>query len=172
MIKLGGRDASTRAILSILAAVVLIAVAGGLWFTMEEAETGGRIPAQIGGLKLVRTVTGQEALADLRQMHGSAFGLTGGYVAYYEKRATVWVGDTASEQEAQALIAAMVKKISAGNRVFTNLKPVKLGGRDAYTVEGMGQQHVFYYRDAATVWVAAPVGSEAFSFTDAVEAIR
>lgn len=155
------RNPATRAVLLILAVVLVIAAIGGLWSSlMLQPEPSDRIPSQIGGLRLMRALTGRDALADLRQMHGLDLGLTGGYVAYYEKRATVWVGDTESEQQAQSLITAMTDRIGAGNRVFTNLRPVKIDGQDAYSVEGMGQQHFFYFKGKSTVWVAGPPGAE------------
>jgi len=156
----GLRDSSTAAVLLILSVVLLVAVVGGLWFVqMQQPALSDRIPPQISGLRLTRVMTGQEALAQLTQLHGQELGLTGGYVAYYERGATVWVGDTGSDQQAEGLISLMVQKIGAGNKVFANLRVVTIGRTDLHSVDGQGQQHFFYAMGKATVWVAAPMGS-------------
>ena len=164
---------ANRAILAIFALALAGAVLVGLSFAIgEQPQASADIPSQIGGLKLVRTLTGEEALANLRQMHGLDFGLTGGYVAFYERAGTVWVGDTESEQQAQALISRMTQRIGAGSKEFTNLQPGEVSGQKLYWVEGQGQRHVFYARGKKTVWVAAARGVEEAFIQDAVRAIR
>lgn len=169
----GGRNPATTVTLMIFAVVVLAAAIAGIWIATEPVQDNqGRVPSEIAGLRLTRTLMGADALADLKQMHGSDFSLTGGYVAYYEKKATVWVGDTGSEQQAQSLIASMTQKIGAGNRVFTNLQRIKLAGLDVLTVDGMGQKHFYYAVGKATIWVAAPVGAEESFMKEALNRIK
>ncbi len=148
----------------VLGAVIVAFIARGFWLSPEgEAPPSTPVPQQIAGLSLTRAVTGQNAVTELRRMHGKDVGIFGGWIAYYQNRAIVWVGETPGEAQAYQLIDAMTRRIRAGSPEFTDLQQLRFGSQTVYGVVGQGQRHYYWQQGALTVWIAAPnVGETEF----------
>lgn len=140
-----------------IAAIVIIAlIARGFWATGSGQGATTTAPEQIAGLKLVKLLSGQEAVADMSRLHGKDVGLTGGWVGYYEAKAIIWNGETQTEAQAYQLTEAMTRRIAAGNEVFTDLQQTRIDSTVVFSVVGMGQKHYYFQRGNKVVWIAAP----------------
>jgi len=156
----------------ILLGLLLVAAVGrGLWAAAQEGKPQP-FPGEIAGLHLVRGVTGEEALAEVRQLHGKEVGLVSGWVAQYQGRATVWVGQAESEAQAAQLLQAMTQRIGVGNPVFSGLERREVEGQEVFSVVGQGQRHYYYQRGRLVIWLAAPPGKEKEFLADALRLIR
>jgi hypothetical protein len=157
----------------LFAVIVVAAVAYGLWqATVEQADEALAVPGSIAGYRLADVYRGQEAMAQLTQLHGKDVGLTTGWIGYYQNNGVAYVGAVQDEAVAAQLIAVMTKRIGAGNGPFTDLKEVEVDGRTIYTVVGQGQRHYYYAQGRLTVWLAAPKGGEERFLKDALKVIR
>ena len=146
----------------IVIAIQLLLVLGlflGMWlsFRADTDAPGSVAPAYLGNVPLVDQTTGQEALSQMRVMHGTEIGVIDGYIARYEgggDRVTVWVGQTEDPSAAQELLELMTQKIAMGNPSFRDLEQMSVNGKGVYSVVGGGESH-YYYRDGAIViWVS------------------
>ncbi|MEE8374515.1 MAG: hypothetical protein V3R87_12460 [Dehalococcoidia bacterium] len=131
----------------------------GMWlsFRADSEAPVSVAPAYLGNLALVEQTTGQEALSQMRTLHGTEIGVIDGYIARYEgggDRVTVWVGQAEDPSAAQGLLELMTEKIAAGNPSFRDLEQMLVDGKGVYSVVGGGERH-YYYRDGAIViWVS------------------
>lgn len=163
-------------------AILLTPVVGTIFLILMVADIQGRlrgeqelsptvmpiqvtIPPVLGGLPLVETVTGDEGLAQVSQLHGKDIDLARGFLAQYAGNgagATMWVGWAESKAAAQALTDRMTAKIGADHPIFQNFQVLTMGGRTLYVATGQGQhpqeadtlQHYYFRSGAAVVWVA------------------
>lgn len=160
---------------------LLIAVVGGLWDQAQQPqETSGMaqvasaagIPAQIAGLPRAETMTGPQAMAEIRELHGKEVGLARGWIAHYGQNATVWFGEARDEATAIGLIDAMTGRIRAGNQYFKNLQEIQVNGRQVFSVFGQGQRHYYYRQRRQVIWLAVPDGREEAFLKEALVAIK
>jgi len=157
----------------LIALTVLAAVSYGLWqTTAEQADEAFAVPGQIGGYQLADVYRGQEAMAELKRLHGKDIGLSGGWIGYYQDKAVAWVGAVQNEGQAFQLLDAMNRRIGAGNGPFTNLQQLQFDGQTVFTVVGQGQRHYYYQRGKLVIWLAAPGGGEERFLKDALKLIR
>ncbi|TAK34055.1 MAG: hypothetical protein EPO21_10885 [Chloroflexota bacterium] len=158
------RRTERRVLLMVIATelIVVVAMLGAFvaWPRIAPGSIAGSAPQQIAGRTVSGVVTGDQAIAQLRQMHGKGVGIQGGWIAHYDGGATIWYGTTSSEAEARALIESMTNRISQGNPTFQDLQTLTIQGTTIYTVTGQGQRHFYYYKGPVTVWIAAPRGAE------------
>ena len=115
---------------------------------------------------------GEAAIKEMSQLHGRDVGMVGGWVAHYQRNATVYVGEIADEDSASNLLEAMVSRIGAGNAIFKDLQRVRFEGQDLYSVFGQGQNHYFYQKGNKVIWIAAPTSNEAMFLRDALRVIN
>lgn len=140
--------------------------------TANTAQLAQGIPQKLGAVILTEAVTGQEAIDDMSMLHGKDVGLTGGWVGHYQSRGTAFVGETVDETGAAQLLEAMVARIGAGNRVFTNLKSTQIDGQKLYFVTGQGQNHYFYQKGNKVIWLALPTNKPEDFLGDALRLIN
>ncbi len=156
-----------RSLLILISAVILLGVVGtGLprkVFRGKENQPPAVamdetiIPLVLGGLQLVKTVTGDEGLAQVSRLHGKDVGMEQGYIAHYggnPNKATLWVGWAENDATAQALTDLMTSKIGPDHPIFRDFQAFTFGGRRVYAVTGQGQQHYYFRSGRAVVWVA------------------
>lgn len=155
-----------------VAVVVAMLFAFVAWPRIAPQSIDGPAPHQIAGRALSGIVTGDEAVTQLRQLHGKGVGIQGGWIAHYVGDATIWYGTTASDADARALIETMTNRISQGNPIFQNLEPLNIQDSTIYTVTGQGQRHFYYQKGPATIWIAAPSGDEERFVHEALAAIN
>ena len=146
---------------AILAAFFLVVVGSGLWsITQEQGGASTSLPHSIASFNLLSSVSGDEAQAEIRQLHGRDLGLKRAWVAHYQGSATIWVGEAESPEEATALIGRMTSRIEAGNPTFSNLQSVQIDGQPYYSVTEGGHKHYYYLKGAKVIWIAPPAGKE------------
>ena len=157
----------------VMGLVLIVAVARGLWASAQQAGLGSpAIPQAIAGLRLESAMTGQEAMEELRRLHGKDVQLAGGWIGHYENGATIWVGETDSAAQASQLVDAMTQRIRAGNPYFKDLQSQQVGAIMVFSVVGQGQLHYYYQRGNKVVWVAAPPGRKVAFLQAALNAVH
>ncbi len=172
------RRALIIAVQVVLGLAVIVAVSIGLWdqaqLPANDIKALGAVPTQIGGISRTEVVTGAEALADLKQMHGKdvSDGLVGGWIGHYGKQATVWLSEARDDATASRVLQAMTSRIGAGNQYFKNQQDIQVNGRQVYTATGQGQRHYYYQQGRQVIWVAAPAGREEQFLKEALLGIK
>lgn len=155
-----------RALANAAVAVWLLLFAGAtlllffrIWLPQERAKEAQPLPDHLGPVRLVETVEGPAAMAQVAKLHGKDIALANAYVGHYEEegaRATVYVSISRTRSDAASLYKLMTVKIGKGNAVFTGLrKATTTNGLEGYSLQGMGQEHFYYLKDKEVVWVAA-----------------
>lgn len=123
-------------------------------------------------MTLIDVLTGQEAIEDMSMLHGKDVGLVGGWVGHYQARGIVFVGEIADEKGAARLLDAMVARISAGNRVFTNLRSTEIDGQRLHSVTGQGQKHYFYQKGNKVIWLSLPTSKPEDFLSEALQVVN
>ena len=155
--KTKGRNRTTLIVIAAEAVVAVVIVALiFVWPSISGPTSTSEAPQQIAGRALRGLVTGDEAIAQLQQMHGKGVGIRNGWIAQYDGGGVIWYGVAGSDSEAQSLIEGMTNRIAQGNQTFTDLKTLDLPNSKLYSVKGQGQTHYYYQSGSATVWIALP----------------
>lgn len=147
-------------------APILLAVLGGLliagslgWSIASNALANPAavpLPGNIAGLQRSRYATGQQAVAEFRDLHGEDFLLVAGAVGVYgDSQITVWAAGTPVSLLAAQLVDAMHNKIAEGRSPFVEVKTFQDRGRTVYALEGMGQNHYYFQSESLVIWLAA-----------------
>ena len=121
-----------------------------------QMQEGPSLPDQIAGYSLIRKSTGEQAIAELNNMHGRDFpfqsGAVGGYGA--GQQATLWVSGLERESDAAEMVSAMRERIALGNSPFKPLDVWQDGDRMVFELVGMGQKHYYFRSELLVVWLA------------------
>jgi len=123
---------------------------GGAAFSKES------FPQSLAGNQLAGpVVTGPDALQMINKLHGTNISIVEGYIAQYQgkNQITIWVSQSASTADAQALFEIMDKKMPA-SQMFTNREELQVEGKKVVKVLGMGQEHYYWVRDTQVYWIA------------------
>lgn len=146
-------------------AVVLIVVVG-LYLTAApyDAPSGSAardtapavrlLPSALGPLDRAWSLTGAEALREVRDLHLGTFRMTGAEVAGYGEDATLWVATPERPEAADRYVARMADSIASSETPFAP-PSASADGPGVWWTEGAGQQHVFFAADGAIWWLAA-----------------
>lgn len=146
-------------------AVVLVAVIG-LYLTVaryEPVSPAGApadapairlLPSSLGPYDQAWSLTGAEALREVRGLHLGTFRMAEAEVAGYGDGATVWVATPTRPGSADRYVTRMADAIAEGGTPFT--APTALpSAPGVWQTEGTDQQHVFFAADGAIWWLAA-----------------
>ncbi len=133
-----------------------------------------RLPAQLGDLPLAEARTGAAAEAEIQRLHGRALPLTSAAFGRYGSagEAILWVGGTASEEEAAALQEAMRRALETADSPFTPLEPLVIGGVTVFPLSGMGQEHMYFQSGRLVLWLSADSSVAGAARLAVVEAYR
>jgi hypothetical protein len=165
----------------LLIVVMLLAVVGGS-FGLNVLGLGKQhsAPKQLGNLKLVSSVEGEQALTEVNSLHAADIGLTSAFVARYalgQEQVTVWVGTAESSAGALSLMDRMLAGIAKGGTGFSN--PVKLiipdgyHNHEVYQVQGPGGNQFLYISKQAkekVVWVTVETDDDTSILGQAIKA--
>ena len=114
------------------------------------------LPAQIAGLELTSTKTGESAISEFTSMHGKEFPVTSGDIGYYGDGAiTLWVAGIFTDSIATEMVDSMQARIAEGNSPFTPVNEIQNGRRTVYALDGMGQKHYYFQSNRLVIWLAA-----------------
>ncbi|MBI2860220.1 MAG: hypothetical protein HYX91_01780 [Chloroflexi bacterium] len=148
--------------------LLIVAFLALVWFSfgrnvLAPLDRSGA-PDRLDSLRLVSSVAGEEALAQVGRLHGADLGLVDAYIASYSGgngNATVWVGRAASSDMAAQLLDMMVKGIADGNESFGNMRRLDVAqgyhSHEVFQVEGAGGKHFFFISKGSpdsVVWVS------------------
>ncbi len=96
---------------------------------------------EIRGLKLVRLITGKDALLAINKLHGKKINVAMGIVAFYQgerEKATVWVSESACTDDAMQQTESMIEKMRAsGSSPFSNYGEIEQDGVKIYSFDGL-----------------------------------
>jgi hypothetical protein len=118
---------------------------------------------EIGGLKLVRLITGEDAVLAINNLHGKEIDIIKGMIACYQgekEKATIWLSESASENDAIQQTAGMVRKMRDSKKTpFSNYEEIDRGRMKIYSFMGMGQQHYIVRVQKSIYWISANPGT-------------
>jgi hypothetical protein len=114
---------------------------------------------EVSGLKLVRLVTGQDAMHSINKLHGKKINVAKGMIAFYERegeKATIWVSESFSTDDAIQQTEIMIEKMRACKRSpFREYKDIEQGEVKIYSFKGMGQKHYIFRIKKDIYWISA-----------------
>jgi len=129
------------------------------------------VPPTLGGLPLADLAKGDEARAQVEQLHGKSLGagLEAAWTATYGSvsgsgmaDATLWISRAARAEDARTLFERMTDRISEGNSPFEGLRPMRWDDVEGYALDGMGQKHYYFLVGSDLYWIAVdPAVAEA-----------
>ncbi|MEA3428465.1 MAG: hypothetical protein U9Q84_04490 [Thermodesulfobacteriota bacterium] len=118
---------------------------------------------EIKGLKLVRLITGEEALLAINKLHGKKINVTRGVVAFYQgegEKAIVWVSESACTDDAMQQTESMIEKmIASKSSPFSDYKQIERNGMKICSFKGMGQEHSIFRIGKSIYWISANPGT-------------
>ena len=113
------------------------------------------LPDSISGIALTSSTTGEEAIAELVDMHGKEFPIEFGAIGIYGNREiTLWISGASSDSIAAQMTDAMHTKIAQGNSPFTPIDEIQNDNRVVYVLDGMGQKHYYFQSKNMVIWLA------------------
>jgi hypothetical protein len=119
-------------------------------------DESGTLPAQIAGLDLSGSESGEAAISEFTSMHGKAFPVTSGSIGYYGNgRITLWLAGTGDKSIAADMVSSMQARIAEGNSPFTPIDEIQNNDRKVYILEGMGQKHYYFQSNHLVIWLAS-----------------
>ncbi len=137
--------------------VFILAFVGLLVFAFKATLLGLQAyPTQLGNLDFQSKVDGEQALAEVSQLHGENISLASASIIYYgsgQEHASVWVGKASSEQAADDLLQRMASAIKKSGGAFTNLQQISVNGQSVYQVNGPDGQHFFFAKGDKVIWL-------------------
>ncbi|HEX6268948.1 MAG TPA: hypothetical protein VFZ43_01820 [Anaerolineales bacterium] len=114
------------------------------------------LPYSINGLQITAYRTGEEAIAEIENLHGKQFPISLGSIGVYgNHEITVWVAGAPSESIASQMTKTMEAKIAEGNSPFTPINEINDNDREVYVLEGMGQRHYYFQAKNLVIWLAS-----------------
>jgi hypothetical protein len=150
-----GRASGPARLMSVVFAIAMIAaVVVGLWVSVSGPDEAAS--NRLARLRLVETVTGPEAVAEISRLHGAGTGVTGGYVAHYQGsagRAVLYVGRTDSDQDAAVLMKQLEDRIVEESDRYSDLEPRMVGGVRVLSVLSGGEPHYFWQARSLVIWL-------------------
>jgi hypothetical protein len=120
---------------------------------------GKPFPGEVGGLKQATHSTGAAALAEIGRLHGKEFKALSGETASYgagPEKVTIWMTDSASKQEAQALFQQMLDRMGQTGS-YTKPEVLSIKNRAYFSTRSGGAQNYFYLRGTRIYWAALQV---------------
>jgi hypothetical protein len=113
-------------------------------------DESSALPAQIAGLDLSSSESGEAAISEFTNMHGKEFPVTSGSIAYYGNgRITLWLAGTDNESVAADMVSSMQARIAEGNSPFTPIDEIQNNNRKVYILGVWGKSITTFNR---TIW--------------------
>lgn len=144
--------------LALIAVGILLSVAafGQIYRTNPHPVSKTNIlPAQLAGLELTSSKTGDPAISEFTSMHGKAFPVVSGDIGFYGNGAiTLWVAGTSTDAIAGKMVNSMQARIAEGNSPFSPTNEIQNGNHTVYVLDGMGQTHYYFQSNQLVIWLA------------------
>lgn len=126
----------------------------------EEQKLAGLFPKTLQDMSLIDSYTGERAVKEIEGLHGSKFRIAKGYVASYSdsngsKKASFWVSESDSAEEAKGLLAKMLDVIEKDDTPFSVPKDITIEDIETVVyVEGIGRSHYIWSKGQLLIWMA------------------
>ena len=115
--------------------------------------------SRIEDLKLVKLITGRDAVEAINQLHGVPISVVRGYIAHYEgvhDKATIWVSEASSQELAKTQIEIMIHKMKNNRRSpFSHYRTLETKGLTIIAFNGRGQVHYVFRDNKWVYWISA-----------------
>jgi hypothetical protein len=125
----------------------------------NQSPSGPPFDPHIQGLKLVKLITGHDAIMAINQLHGTPINVVRGFIAHYEgahDKAVIWVSEASSQGLAQKQIAVMIQKMKSNRRSpFSHYRTLDIRGLRVIAFDGMGQVHYVFRDNTWAYWISA-----------------
>lgn len=123
-------------------------------YLSEEIED--RIfPANLGDMRLNKTVKGSEALKDIYDLHGTDVDIYRAFIPYYQganRQAVVWIAE--SDEEGAAVLLMSTDEKILGNELFNNYASWIKDEVKIYKAERDGWSNYYYQKENMVYWVS------------------
>ncbi|TDA68664.1 MAG: hypothetical protein D9V47_07895 [Clostridia bacterium] len=145
----------------VLGLLVLVSIWASTAYLGKPHLQAGNFPHEVAGLFLQgNPVSGEAARQQVNQLHGTDISVLEAYIATYAgqgEEATLWLSESASETEAEALLAAMDAGVPSAP-AFSGYEKIQDGTDVYYYVRGMGQDHYYFQDDHRVYWLSVKAG--------------
>jgi hypothetical protein len=165
-----------------LVVFVVVAVFAALYVSAASRAGGPRVsvlpdlvsgpqpvslPAAVAGLQRSSSLTGKQAIAEIRGLHVTGFPVSWAEVGWYDDgRVTVWSSrGPDGGPSAERLARRMATRLNDGGSPFTPPVPVTWA-KGVWTTEGFDQVHFFFAAGDAVWWVSADADVADAALTD------
>ncbi|NIR49502.1 hypothetical protein GWO43_13465 [candidate division KSB1 bacterium] len=125
-----------------------------LYCSSEKTEL---LPQELSGLKLSRTMNGQEAKNFVNRLHFQEVAASKNEIGFYEedkKSAIIYISHYETAEQAETEERKMTDKISPQNSVFVGGKYLDVNGKQVYRCFGMGQIHFVFSHKRQLFWIS------------------
>ncbi len=144
----------------VIVTISILLVSAMTWLSLNSYQDSS-FPKVLGEMKLIKQVTGSEAIESTRQLHGNSVKvqMSDATILWYRggvSDATIWVSRTENIEQASSLMEAMNDTIDPMDG-FTVPVKVSVPQADSITVfyvYGHGSDHYYYLREECVYWVA------------------
>ena len=127
--------------------------------TQSRANAAPPFDPEIEGMRLMKLVSGTEALRAINTLHGTAIPMKEGFIAHYlggQGKATVWVSEAPSEPLGKEQIDVMIEKMKQNKRSpFRQYHQTVENNVTVIRFHGMGQIHCVFQIGAWVYWTSA-----------------
>lgn len=138
---------------------VLVIVIIFLFGYCNQIAYGFNFDSTIQNLKLVKLITGDDAIEDVNRLHGTQINVVSAYIAYYEgekDKATIWVSEASSQKHAQSQLDVMIQKMKNNPRSpFNHYRNLERKGFSIIAFDGIGQVHYVFRDNKWVFWISA-----------------
>ena len=152
----------------LLIAVILIATMSAgllqLGGNGQVSSAAPDFPPWVAGLKIENYVIGEDAKKQMsKSLPNETSSLRDAWMAYYEERAVVWVGQATSENEANRLLNVIRTNIQNAISAESDFKlqTSNKKGLSVYIIRFKERDSEYFYQKGDKVfWVSLPIGKE------------
>ncbi len=119
-------------------------------------EDISQFPDRLGDMRLVKVITGSEALANVQSFQGTTIDIARAYIPHYQianRQAIIWITESHDEEDAVNLLHRINLRISE-NENFHNNEVLRKKGIMVYKVERMGWVNYYYRNGNRIYWTA------------------
>ena len=139
---------------------MIIAVSAFLILHKTMPVPSGDVPSSLAGYALADQTSGEDAVAEIQNLHLGDFQVQDAYVASYgTQNVVLWTADAGSDDGAQALLTAMDNAImNAADGQLSMMGVFVFSNRQVRSLDGLGQLHFYFQSGRKVVWVSADYG--------------
>ena len=159
-------------ILIIIGLSFMLTSAAYAWFAGAVNHPGeAPLPEQLAGNRMVSSIEGEAAIAEMENLHGKEFPLVSGAIGRYgaEGQGTLWVSGAPFKLMATRMVSSMRDKIAQGRSPFTPIGEQKNGKRTIYELEGLGQSHFYFQSGSLLIWLAVDANQAEQALAEVLE---